>query len=1004
MTEVINTISDARPADVSMDYERLREEGIRHLERLATDIWTDFNAHDPGITILEVLCYAITDLGYRANLPIEDLLASENGDLSDTFYHTDQVLHCHPTTATDYRKLLIDLEGVKNAWLEKALTAEMSLFVSQSITFKPISTGKVNELLEKYVPESDQTRIGDLINKLMTDAAQIGAIRNDTTDSAGYPALSDAIVCQYGYFKIITPSPTIRINGNAYKRIVLNGLYNIQLELDDSIQPNDISRINEVKSSVRARLHNNRNSCEDFLHISIVKPQYICICLNIEVASEADERQVLAEVLFRLQEFLAPTVRSYSLQQMLAKGYHCDAIFDGPLLENGFIDTQELEQANLHTKIYLSDLHRIIVETPQVEVIKEFNVKPPQNSETWCFDVNKGHKWMIDLCCSTFYVSKGAMSCKIDDSEIEEPLEILRLSYQNLMDTTTKRPPLQLGTYREDLSDYLSVQYEFPNTYGIGENGLPEQATHLRKAQSKQLQAYLLFYDQILASYLAQLGQVRDLLSVQQNAQDFPSFNSMLLEIPSFRDLITSEFSLYKITKEKIDLLEKKKKDVPKPVLDDLQTKIGKLWQSHTDFQAEIQAIDAAFWEKEKAFLMELFQQNLLADSTFIQRRRKNQVLDHLLARFGEQFAEYATQLYCGQQKINQDGADLAELKAKTNFLKQLPTLGSERGKAYNYTLLKEGKPEVWSTTNVAGLKKKIYALLGIEKTTASVFCDPDYELFLYTDETTDGLPVYQLQLLNRKIREPLLLSTQFRRKADAITLREELYKILWKKENYELVDTNGKTRVSFKNTTENSKIKQRDNNLSSRALLAPDAERIHRKILQLIDKEECTEEGFHLIEHILLRPNDKEDDFLELSFNCDETNPVKDLYSFWLTVLLPNWTERFRQQEYRHYFEQLFRREAPAHLAIRFCWLSREDMYQVEPALRNWMEAKARCTPDECNITKFANILIGLLNNMNCTCNCQTPEADDLKCKEEVLKSNNSYRKTISGATIYKA
>lgn len=100
-----------------MDYELLRAEGIRHLEELASHIWTDFNAHDPGITILEVLCYAITDLGYRANLPIADLLASPNADKS--FFAPLDMLSNRAFTANDYRKLFIDVNAVKNAWVYK---------------------------------------------------------------------------------------------------------------------------------------------------------------------------------------------------------------------------------------------------------------------------------------------------------------------------------------------------------------------------------------------------------------------------------------------------------------------------------------------------------------------------------------------------------------------------------------------------------------------------------------------------------------------------------------------------------------------------------------------------------------------------------------------------------------------------------------------------------------------------------------------------------------------
>ena len=34
------------------------------LGRLCGDQWSDFNSHDPGITILEQLCFALTELGF----------------------------------------------------------------------------------------------------------------------------------------------------------------------------------------------------------------------------------------------------------------------------------------------------------------------------------------------------------------------------------------------------------------------------------------------------------------------------------------------------------------------------------------------------------------------------------------------------------------------------------------------------------------------------------------------------------------------------------------------------------------------------------------------------------------------------------------------------------------------------------------------------------------------------------------------------------------------------
>jgi hypothetical protein len=43
----------------NLDFDKLRGESIRYLGDLTGKIWTDYNAHDPGITILEALLYAI---------------------------------------------------------------------------------------------------------------------------------------------------------------------------------------------------------------------------------------------------------------------------------------------------------------------------------------------------------------------------------------------------------------------------------------------------------------------------------------------------------------------------------------------------------------------------------------------------------------------------------------------------------------------------------------------------------------------------------------------------------------------------------------------------------------------------------------------------------------------------------------------------------------------------------------------------------------------------------
>ncbi|NEQ53281.1 MAG: hypothetical protein F6K11_24625, partial [Leptolyngbya sp. SIO3F4] len=71
-----------------------------------------------------------------------------------------------------------------------------------------------------------------------------------------------------------------------------------------------------------------------------------------------------------------------------------------------------------------------------------------------------------------------------------------------------------------NLTDYYSIHHEFPLTYGISEDGLPDSAPALRKIQAQQLKGYLVFFDQILANYLAQLSHVRELFSWELDADE----------------------------------------------------------------------------------------------------------------------------------------------------------------------------------------------------------------------------------------------------------------------------------------------------------------------------------------------------------------------------------------------------------------------------------------------------------------------------------------------------
>lgn len=109
--------------DLPSDYYAYRKEALLWSQKLSGKLWTDYNPHDPGITIIETLCYVLTELDYKLGFTIEDLLhssvESKEFNLADNaLYKAEDIFSTSPVTANDFRILLIDqIDGIANAWL-----------------------------------------------------------------------------------------------------------------------------------------------------------------------------------------------------------------------------------------------------------------------------------------------------------------------------------------------------------------------------------------------------------------------------------------------------------------------------------------------------------------------------------------------------------------------------------------------------------------------------------------------------------------------------------------------------------------------------------------------------------------------------------------------------------------------------------------------------------------------------------------------------------------------
>ncbi len=896
MTEA-TTILKTPPPITSMDYDRLREIGIKHFEKMGSTLWTDYNLHDPGVTILEVLCYAITDLGYRTNFSMADILASsQNHSGKKQFFEALEILTCNPVTANDFRKILIDLKGIKNAWFVKAFKQEVPFFAN----FK--SPNKWEVSLSKG---------------------------NNAKDT----------------------------------EIKLKGLYDVYIDLEDDVDHTDIDYVDDIVKCAWQKLWNSRNLCEDYAAVNVIAEMEFGIEAIVELCDGADVNNVAGDIYYRIQEFLTPTIPFYSFAEMHnEKKKGCEEIFEGPVLCNGFIDDEDLNKAQLRKEVYVSDLCQVIMDVCGVAGIKKLQLKKcDDNVEAlvregvmqWFMKVPLYHKPKLVLDCSEIQF-QTTFNCTTADKEKTKERIKLQQQLHKPAKKSNQPPSLSAGTDR-NLAEYFTIQDEFPFVYKIAEGQLTDNDTVLRKAQANQLKGYLMLYDELMANYLLQLSRVKDILSVSQ-PEEQSYFSHTLYNISGVPDLIKA-------------FTEREDKDVN--------------WEQFTTAAPENKYVQRL---KE------------IIESPATQLQRKDMFLNHLLARFGESFSSYAARQYETQCACisNSQGKEVNEklLYDKAAFLRNIPELSSERGKGFNYKEQDCGRPDVWDTNNVEGLKKRICAYLGFEDhKRKTLTCAPAFDVRLYRVITEGKLQVNRLHLIDNANNVLLEGTKEYKQKAnaekDARDLKEQILKgkcIITNK-----ADSAKKFRVIVKDREDNIA-------LQSEPLNEGDANALLENIEKMAFPDCCAINGFHIIEHILLRP--KDDDYTPLLppvmvkdwlGAIQKPTTVQDIliedgYSFWITVAVPNWLPQFKNNvNAQSQFEQLVRRETPAHILVRFCWMEPKQMYAFETAYLKWLYENALEQPNERELTEHTNNLTSLLNS-SCIFNIKeftnpcTPAASDVE------------------------
>src|SRR5262249_20194454 len=108
--------------------------------------------------------------------------------------------------------------------------------------------------------------------------------------------------------------------------------------------------------------------------------------------------------------------------------YANDEIFEGPRLQNGFIDTDELEAASLREVIYTSDLINLIVDIPGIIAVKKIVLNyceddREEQSHEWCLGIKPGFKPTLCREKSLMHFFKDVIPVATKDDEVASLLQ-----------------------------------------------------------------------------------------------------------------------------------------------------------------------------------------------------------------------------------------------------------------------------------------------------------------------------------------------------------------------------------------------------------------------------------------------------------------------------------------------------------------------------------------------------------------------------------------------------
>lgn len=775
-------------------FNRLRKEGITHIQDLCGKTWTDYNLHDPGITILEQCCYAMTEMAYRTGFDVADILANEDNLIdfdSLALYPPHEIFPNQALTPVEYENLIFDaIDEIENVWVE--------------------------------------------------------------------PSLDDP------------------------------GLYHVKIKASQEMTR---SQSEALIDSVRQVFSEHRNLGEDLGQVSIVENITLRLHANVEISGQKSPGSILAQIYNLCAALVCPGITYLPFDA--TQGRSMEDIFTGPLLTHGFMDNNRISRTPGF--VNLADLMNLMGTIKGVVSVKNCFLEDTRTKEIFCDIVSQDGADSV-LCLE--FPGNGDDICVV----LSKSRRTYGISYQELIrqHKWLESANGKLGLSKEeiaktwqlpqgrnlDLGQYHSIMDQFPNVYGINQFGVPPSYGDDRKAQAKQLKAYLLFFEQPMANFMENLVAIPRLFSLDSD-----------LEQASFSRLLDDSHA---------------------PDIEHLY--IGGKKSCAANLDRIVKKYDNYF-------------------------DRRNRVLDYLLALYGEKFTQNALGAF--NYYFSETGLSRWFIRNKIKFLKYLPEISSKRAAGFNYCKASWNSENICGlklkvsvllgfrfhqsrSLTIAFTKHGLELIsdsdmVDLNKGTAEIqFVDPsDIEERIKTPFGRLGLRRQNTPLKDRDIRrlfrEIIFLKKNF--------FNESFLGMGLNFNNFRIGRFSDNTWQLISKPYETARWCYLASFRTRRAALrAANHLRYFIKILNIMS------EGLHLVEHLLLRPIGSALPIPDLSM---------DYYTFRVSVVFPSWPARCADKEFRKLAEETVRINAPAHIGVDIYWLGFQEMLEFEIIYHDWLECK---------------------------------------------------------------